>query len=183
MTVPNYGYKLCDGGLWGTVDGEGYVDIISGSTNGNSFSFNVDIAIPCDFEQSDTFTVRLYLCDSEGELTCFEFPFLFNCGLNCERGLQDRRIELTAEPVNVLMNFKLYPNPGNQSIRITRNDKKLNPVKELEIINLMGLRILKIQNFSLDSELDVSELTPGTYIVRITGMDDVSEIRKLIIIK
>jgi PKD repeat protein len=183
MTVPNYGYKLCDGGLWGTVDGGGYLDIISGSINGNSFSFNVDIAIPCDFEQSDTFTVRLYLCDSEGELTCFEFPFLFNCGLNCGRGLQDRRIEFTEVPVNVLTNFKLYPNPANQSIRIMRNDKKQIPVKEIEVTNLIGLITLRIHNYSLDTELDISELTSGTYLVRITGLDDVSEIRNLVIIK
>ncbi|MBK9254342.1 MAG: T9SS type A sorting domain-containing protein [Saprospiraceae bacterium] len=182
MNVHNNGYKICDGGLWGTVDGGGYVEVVSGTTPGHTFSFNIDIAIPCDFEESDTFTVRLYLCDSLGVITCFEFPFLFNCGLECDRGMEER-LTIIADPVDVRLNYSLYPNPANQSIRIVRNDKKRIHLKELEISNLMGLRVHKIQNFSLDSELDVSELTPGTYIVRITGMDDVSEIRKLIIIK
>ena len=86
MTVPNAGYQICEGGLFGTVEGGGYVVVNSGSTAGATLSFNIDIYMPCNFDPIQTYEVRLYLCDEAGELTCFSFPFNFTCELPCGGG-------------------------------------------------------------------------------------------------
>ena len=70
--------------------------------------------------------------------------------------------------VNQNAQFAIYPNPVGNQLNISGN---LSKVKSLQIYDMTGKLIKDISN-TLSSEqkaIDVSQLIPNTYILRIDG--------------
>ena len=60
--------------------------------------------------------------------------------------------------------LSIYPNPVSGSKVYITSDR--NQVKEVEIFNVLGKKIISAR--IIGKEFDVSELTPGIYILKIT---------------
>ena len=60
------------------------------------------------------------------------------------------------------LNFSVFPNPANEKIEIQTSETEF----EIELINIFGQVLLKEKN---TREINVSEFSSGTYILRITG--------------
>lgn len=60
--------------------------------------------------------------------------------------------------------ISIFPNPANDKINITINDKKL--ISEIEIIDIFGRTINKIKNLKNQSVIDISNLTKGVYFIK-----------------
>lgn len=66
-------------------------------------------------------------------------------------------------PEKPITGLSIYPNPITGSKVFITSDK--NQPKEVEIYNVLGKMVLSAR--LIGKELDVSELTPGIYIVKI----------------
>lgn len=78
-----------------------------------------------------------------------------------------------------LENVTIYPNPTNSNINI---DLASTNVKTITIINVLGgieKQLTDIQEQFIS--VDVSNYKPGTYFVKLTGLNGESQTRKLII--
>lgn len=74
-----------------------------------------------------------------------------------------------ASPVNEINNknkFRIYPNPANDKLTIDITDKQdLN----LSIYNIIGELVLQREIINNRNEVDISSLSAGMYIIRITS--------------
>lgn len=97
--------------------------------------------------------------------------FLFTLGA----AAQDSKQEVAAgkEPIEGL---NIYPNPASSDrIYITT---KLSESKEVDIFDVLGKKVLHAT--ITGKELNISELTPGVYIIKIKE-GDATATRKLIV--
>lgn len=67
-----------------------------------------------------------------------------------------------------LENFNLYPNPAKNKLTI---NSKNDPLKQIEVFNVLGQRIINL-NFSssLSENIDISSLNTGMYLVKINNL-------------
>ena len=65
--------------------------------------------------------------------------------------------------------FVLYPNPAGNQLFI----KNAGSISSLEIINLVGKRMMRVENYSDLIKLDISSLPAGIYSVRVSQGDQV----------
>jgi len=67
-----------------------------------------------------------------------------------------------------LENFNLYPNPAKNKLNI---NSKNEPLKQIEVFNVLGQRIINL-NFSssLSENIDISSLNTGMYLVKINNL-------------
>ena len=67
-----------------------------------------------------------------------------------------------------LENFNLYPNPAKNKLTI---NSKNEPLKQIEVFNVLGQRIINL-NFSssLSENIDISSLNTGMYLVKINNL-------------
>ena len=65
-------------------------------------------------------------------------------------------------------NFNLYPNPAKNKLKV---NSKNEPLKQIEVFNVLGQRILNL-NFSssLSENIDISTLNTGMYLVKINNL-------------
>jgi hypothetical protein len=65
-------------------------------------------------------------------------------------------------------NFNLYPNPAKNNLTV---NSKNEPLKQIEVFNVLGQRIISL-NFSssLSENIDVSSLNTGMYLVKINSL-------------
>ncbi len=78
--------------------------------------------------------------------------------------------------------ISIYPNPGNGSINIKFKDTPASDIR-VSIINSHGKKVLEHQ-FDARNELTItgsSALTPGVYILQITGQSSILHMEKIII--
>jgi hypothetical protein len=87
------------------------------------------------------------------------------------------RLELQFEPLGMREfgkheQFRVFPNPARDKIRIEFRDAISGPIR-LQIIDITGRSVLSIVNFSkINNPLDVSSLSPGIYWVRLHDDSD-----------
>ena len=98
--------------------------------------------------------------------------FFFSGSLSAQEAKQPPRLQETAS----IEGLNLYPNPvSNGKVYIsTKNDLD----KDILIFDVLGKRVL--QTTLSSRELNVSNLSPGVYIIKIKE-NEVSNTRKLII--
>ncbi len=98
--------------------------------------------------------------------------FLFSLSLSAQEAKQIPRLQESAS----IEGFNLYPNPvSNGKVYVTsKNDLD----KEIQIFDILGKKVL--QTTLSSKELNVSNLSPGVYIIKIKE-EDASTTRKLII--
>tara|TARA_B110000305_G_scaffold39844_1_gene41084 strand:+ start:157 stop:1569 length:1413 start_codon:yes stop_codon:yes gene_type:complete len=67
-----------------------------------------------------------------------------------------------------LDNFNLYPNPAKNKLKV---NSKNEPLKQIEVFNVLGQRIINL-NFSssLSENIDISSLNTGMYLVKINNL-------------
>ena len=85
---------------------------------------------------------------------------------------------LSVEETNPIENVKLYPNPSEGSISISN----ARNIETVEIYNILG-RLVKLISMDQDTtlELDLSDLSKGMYLVKITDLNANTKSQKLIL--
>ena len=98
--------------------------------------------------------------------------FFFTLSASAQEGKQQSKLQETT----VIEGLNLYPNPvSNGKVFITsKNDLD----KEIIIFDVLGKKVLQTSMSS--KELNISNLTPGVYIIKITE-DEFTATRKLIV--
>jgi aminopeptidase N len=76
-------------------------------------------------------------------------------------------------------NYYIYPNPGHDFIKIASNDHNLKPVTDSGIFNINGKFLKKIAPAVIENPVDISDLEPGVYYLKLT-LDDNSGIYKFV---
>ncbi|PWK19514.1 T9SS-dependent choice-of-anchor J family protein [Xanthomarina spongicola] len=61
-------------------------------------------------------------------------------------------------------NFSYYPNPVNENLTL----KAQKNIENVAIYNMLGQEVLRTAPNTLDSDIDMSNLQPGTYFVKVT---------------
>lgn len=103
-------------------------------------------------------------------LLLFFFSFSASVVAQDSRSSVNKTQDLTIEGLNV------YPNPNNTGkVFIT---SKLNLDKKVEIFDVLGKKVIDVTLYS--KELNITNLNPGVYIIKIKE-GDASSTRKLII--
>lgn len=64
--------------------------------------------------------------------------------------------------------FTIYPNPTRDKLSIATKDQEIDRV---QIFSMYGLLVTELKDEGLEDQIDVSNLTPGTYFIRITSGD------------
>ena len=64
---------------------------------------------------------------------------------------------------NVIQGFSLYPNPVNDRLHLTALDN----IDELSVYNLLGQEVLRTQPKVLNTQVDMSNLPTGMYVVKV----------------
>ncbi|WP_179020656.1 T9SS type A sorting domain-containing protein [Winogradskyella forsetii] len=59
-------------------------------------------------------------------------------------------------------NFKTYPNPANNYIRLSAS----KTIDKIEIYSVLGKKVLQKNNLSTESEVNISQLSKGVYVVK-----------------
>lgn len=68
--------------------------------------------------------------------------------------------------------FKLYPNPASSILNISNN----NTIEKASIHNLLGQTVRRVSINDVKATIDVSDLTPGIYIVKVSnGTNEISQ--------
>jgi hypothetical protein len=101
-------------------------------------------------------------------LSCFFFSLSLSA--------QDTKQQTKLQETSVIEGLNLYPNPvSNGKVYIsTKNDAN----KEIIIFDLLGKKVM--QTLISSKELNVSDLNPGVYIIRINE-ENATATRKLIV--
>lgn len=99
---------------------------------------------------------------------------VFFCSLSLKA--QENKQQINPNATSVIEGLNLYPNPvSNGRVNIsTKNDGE----KEIIIFDLLGKKVL--QTLLNTRELNISNLTPGVYIIKINEQN-ASATRKLIV--
>ena len=71
----------------------------------------------------------------------------------------------------------LFPNPASSSVKIMLKDEK---IMELEIADLKGLVKMKVMPESSETDVDISALESGMYIIKSRSNNSTIHYRKLI---
>ncbi len=69
--------------------------------------------------------------------------------------------------------LKVYPNPVNGILNVSN----IANINDIEVFNLLGQKVSSVKANATDAQVDMSALTQGTYIVRITTADSVETVK------
>ena len=72
----------------------------------------------------------------------------------------------------------IYPNPVSNNKEVIYISSKKNLAKKVDVFNVLGKRIFSVE--LLGRELNISRLSTGVYILKITE-NNISETRKLVV--
>lgn len=104
------------------------------------------------------------------------FLLLFFFSFSASVVAQDSRSSVNKTQDPTIEGLNVYPNPNNTGkVFIT---SKLNLDKKVEIFDVLGKKVIDVTLYS--KELNITNLNPGVYIIKIKE-GDASSTRKLII--
>ncbi|RLD22122.1 MAG: hypothetical protein DRI54_08630 [Bacteroidetes bacterium] len=129
-----------------------------------------------------------YVSESNPDFIHIEFGTAKNCSQNqCTPGttfwVDD--VELSGgtlgieENNNLLLGFKLFPNPSNSIINITV-DKKVK-LKNIKAYDAVGKLVIEITAFNSQLQIDVSGLKIGMYLLEIETTEGLKEVKQFIV--
>lgn len=72
-----------------------------------------------------------------------------------------------------LANFSYFPNPVNDLLTVSYN----TVISEISAYNMLGQQVLQAKPAALSGSLDMSKLSPGTYMVKVTSEDKVKTVK------
>lgn len=96
---------------------------------------------------------------------------ILNFGYGCEISLEN-----TTDPAS---DFGIYPNPASNDVNFTN----LSGVKALEIVNLIGQTLKRIEISAEESVVDISDLSSGAYIVQLFTDQGILTTQKFVVKK
>jgi len=169
-------YDLCAGGLFGTVDGGGYVEVNDADVAFGVFTFDIDIRIPITaFENcTTTYNLKLYLCDHLGNIVCYHFPFVLCCGSGggtgggSGSGFSDGVFDYQSRAGSgTPSEYRILPNPANDKLVVVAHDVDPLKQRELRLLDHTG-RLVSAVRLTAEAEIiDVAAYPPGVYIVMV----------------
>ncbi|MBR5983254.1 MAG: PKD domain-containing protein [Bacteroidales bacterium] len=139
----------------------GHVVFTNNSQNADSFTWNFGDSTPTSSETSPSVTYS-----ASGEYTV-SLTATNACGTNEYH--ETIEIDLCTDIIEFEDGISIYPNPASSSITIV-NAKNAN----VEIMNALGQVVYASENISNAHSIDISNLTNGTYFVKIN--DSVSKV-------
>jgi len=90
----------------------------------------------------------------------------------------NRTVDLGNKLENKTTEFNFYPNPAKDAIVL--NTKANNKEIQIELINTLGQKVIVLKSKNDVIEIDLSNIAPGAYIIKVTQEDGTST-KKLII--
>jgi hypothetical protein len=69
--------------------------------------------------------------------------------------------------------FSIYPNPVKDNLNISYNDT----ISNVEVVNLLGQKVINLINNSTQAQVDMSNLPYGVYMVKVTSNNKVKTIK------
>lgn len=154
-------YQLCDGGLFGTVEGGGIVNVTSGGPSNNQIQFDIEILIPVSlFVSGQVYNIRLYLCDSEGDPVCLLFPYRLTCS-----GFQEleERSDGAASAIPEAAGYQFWPNPARELLHISGSGAGNGSNRTVRLINQLGSTVRTVQFGGTEATIDLTGLPSGIY--------------------
>jgi hypothetical protein len=182
----SYGPETCDGTTENLVVNNAYAGEYSNILveAGQTYSFNSSIAtdfITIGSEDGTTpivygTTPLIWTSDVTGTVR-----FYIHLNDNCELEEVDRiRTIICGESLSTATfdnnNFKFYPNPVKDILTIS-NESSISTVS---IINLLGQQLIVKSINANESQLDLSTLSAGTYLVKVKTEDNLEKTIKIV---
>jgi|GEM_PF-1332536 len=178
-------YEVCEGfGLFGTVDGNvGWVEVNSGGVVFTQFCFDIDIKIPVsEFTSGQLYDLKLYLCDANGEMVCYYFPFKLICE-DTDAGGGERSSAGAETPNPSVGMYFIQPNPARYQFTVVSRDFDPAVQRTLRILDHTG-RTIKASNISLPKEeVSLVDYPAGVYFVSILEEGVPVYFEKLVIVR
>lgn len=86
-----------------------------------------------------------------------------------------------AKSIKELSALSMYPNPAHNSVSLKNNVDLLGNEISISDLNGKELKSISITKSSNSTTIDISDMTPGLYIVRVKGDSGFSSLQKLIV--
>lgn len=93
----------------------------------------------------------------------------------CSQTSSCQSVTLGVHDVDAIPELTLSPNPTSGILKITAK----NEIEKVEITNVAGQRLMNFQPNSANTELNISQLTNGVYLVKVTSKQQ-SQVYKII---
>jgi hypothetical protein len=153
---------------WDLMNSNGEV-LYSGGPYGNNESIQETFELTQDcyrfrvFDAAGNGGGSIVLYDSENEV-------IYNTPGNYGEGEETffRTIEVLSINDNNLQNVIIYPNPTRSILNIENAENSM-----IEIYDLLGRVVLSENNISINKQLNVSNLSTGTYLIKISNNNKV----------
>lgn len=177
---------VCDGTTVNTVVADAWAGEFSNInvTAGQTYSFNSSVAtdfITIGSEDGTTpivygTTPLVWTSDVTGVIR-----FYIHLNDQCVSENIDRvRSIICGESLSTVSfdnsNFKFYPNPVKDLLTITYETS----ISKVSVVNLLGQQLMSKSVNANESQLDLSTLSAGTYLVRITTEDNLEKTIKIV---
>ena len=130
--------------------------------NENPSLFQCAVQSICDF-----------LASPNGEINIYGNAY----GCNSQAQVEAACDAVGVEIVVIENEYSLFPNPANQTITITTKDRTI--IQEVTIYNQTGQKVM--QGKPVNNTLDVSQLQPGIYIIKVKTIE--GNVREKLIIQ
>lgn len=141
------------------------------SLSDNSIDYNLQIINNPELSQCDAISICEYLSDSNSNVSIFNN----NYGCNSpEEVIQSCMVKIP-DYENITDNISLFPNPAHDIIKLDLKEEIM--LNEIKIFDIAGR--LKLTNKYKSTEIDITNLDSGIYIVEIMTLKSI--VRKKII--
>ena len=183
MTVVGNGsYSLCDGGLFGTIDGGGTVVVNSANVSGLYLSFDITIVMPsATFVSGNGYELRLYLCDDQGNPVCYLMPYELFIG-ECGGGSGGEGMG-RPNTGRIYSHFDILPNPASDKLIILTDGYGMETDREIKIMDLTGRIIGSSDVFEAKQEINITQFHTGIYFVAIMERGVPVKTEKVVILR
>ena len=142
------------------------LSLCDGNTNYNSRLLVYD---NCDF--NELLSENVDFCGQQSQLTFYSdgvsnYIIIIEGG---QGGSGNFSLEVSCDPIlglndNILESFSFYPNPSNNSIHVNA----LQTIENVKVYNMMGQEILNKRVDSMSSEINISSLSTGNYLLKVS---------------
>ena len=155
------------------------VVITSGNYANGFIEFDIEILIPVDdFISGETYRIRLYICDEEGNLVCLLFPYRLTCeGFERVESRGEERGHIEEDSGS----YVVWPNPARSMLHIKGGRLEEGSQRSIHLLDHLGRLVRKEVSNDMQITLDIGDLPSGVYFVSIQENGLLVETEKVII--